>query len=1289
MNTFDVNHGKQNHETMKEYMKRALIASNIELEWIYGSHPKHTLSKKQFLDLLNYCRETYKDNFEASELDIKTQYVKLKKSGLSDLRCTIKGLQSIKEYCKSNNLTNVTNVEYIKKGFYKDPKNKELKYNTIINSDYNFRVNLKNEIKMDPKDREVVEFRDNISKSHKHYRYKKRFSFIDINGLFRIDLTIVKTNPYNPKKKTYDLYKSLLSSNILNSKEIYECEVEYIGAHKYKGQFPLDRYSNNIVSDSSISEEDYQKQLALTSFNNDSSFSPNDNVNYDDEECYIDTGELSDDYYGSTEAYDYEKETKPTMNTPWAKAAAIKGDPMNELINMNFWTDKSWLFWGIIDNKRKLYFDGVLENHTDSWAPWVLHSKEEDEKNYVVYEINPPLTIEDFEKIGEKGKGYEKHMKTFQNRFSVPFKYIMGLDGSVPINYQDKEDNIEQDEKLKKYKYDNILIDLVNQEFNQLAMILLRIINSRDILISLRKKNEIIEHYQLINELDGKTHFIGPQPVSMNLKCLDPENPDTILKSYVVTEKADGIRGELIIDNTGMGYIITQKLDVIHTGLKFGKYKNCILDGEYITTDKNGNSIRLYMCFDIYHFEMMGDSTIPNNIYTYPWSSTKNNMCRSEAIAFFKKNMEYEPIELNKIKDGVYYHKWSKEKNKIDMDDCIRIGFKNYYDGPKVLKKDKKDPNKYINQNSMLKVNKKLLDIINKDGYEYSTDGLIFLPMYKPVKSYNDIPVSNISGTWEINYKWKPPEENTIDFKVRYVKEIVNDKKVDKLTSYTHKRKTYQCKQFRLFVAYNEAEDEDRDYTWEILDDSGRRRREIVFSPPNESDSIHLCNIPLQKDKIMCIKDKSEIIDGGIYEMRYDKTKPIGSQWVPLRERTDKTKPQYFQVANNIWDTIMNPVTENIIIGKDKPEIKKDNEIKSNSYYVQSNDIHNDTSLRQFHNFVKDILIDLCFSLGKKEISIMDTSIGRGGDIKKYLRKENYRSKVKFLFGLDISSDINRAAHRLYLEHMDKPKCMFIQYDTNKNIENGEGLIGDNIERNRSLLDILYDRKKKLSPELRKLVPKYKGLAKSGFDCIFSQFSIHYYFKSELSLRTYIQNLSDNCKKDGYFIGTCYDGVTVNEILESSTNQSIEAIDDYGNKIYSIRMEDKVDPDFNKYSKDRKDIYFGKEIKVYMNSIGQELPEYLVNFELFIDIMSEYGFVPELPTGSSKTSNNHKILKDSEIVEGVGHFNVMFDSLEKIYDSSSSMKLYYSESINLLKPENKSLKFLSSLNNWFIFKKIK
>ena len=37
---------------------------------------------------------------------------------------------------------------------------------------------------------------------------------------------------------------------------------------------------------------------------------------------------------------------------------------------------------------------------------------------------------------------------------------------------------------------------------------------------------------------------------------------------------------------------------------------------------------------------------------------------------------------------------------------------------------------------------------------------------------------------------------------------------------------------------------------------------------------------------------------------------------------------------------------------------------------------------------------------------------------------------------------------------------------------------------------------------------------------------------------------------------------------------------------------------------------YGNEINVYINSIGQEITDYLVNFEFFIHIMGEYGFKP-------------------------------------------------------------------------------
>ena len=74
--------------------------------------------------------------------------------------------------------------------------------------------------------------------------------------------------------------------------------------------------------------------------------------------------------------------------------------------------------------------------------------------------------------------------------------------------------------------------------------------------------------------------------------------------------------------------------------------------------------------------------------------------------------------------------------------------------------------------------------ISQKDSYEYETDGLIFTPMNTGVGSNRPFSACEpVKSTWELAYKWKPPQYNTIDFYVVTVKEKHNDVSVQSKTN--------------------------------------------------------------------------------------------------------------------------------------------------------------------------------------------------------------------------------------------------------------------------------------------------------------------------------------------------------------------------------------------------------------------------------------------------------------------------------------------------------------------------
>jgi len=1233
-------------------LKESIRQENLEFEWIYGdpSYPdKRSLTKELFVHLKHKLDEStqYTSSDETNSLDIRCEFINKGKSVMSNIRATISGIHQVKQYCLHDTVDDL-DVLYISKTRYKDPRNRSIDYSSASSGMYPCRINLKQEVLVDPESKQVDIFLKNWSSKNKFFRYKKRYSYLSLNKLWRIDLTALKSSGTGGYLGQYTYSKSFRKSNVLNNKETFELEIEYVGSvSEGFSPAPISTYADimNINPFAFTTEEPVGNV-----FTGDISFTGNEET----QDLYTMDSPRYDDGIEFDEPGGY------PLDSPRQVSDVIK-------IKDEYWKDSKQ------EELFKLIKKGV---EVEEWVHQdykfiprqkrYIHRLDADLKkgDYLEVEISPHVAMED---------------ETVQT-LMVPMKYIIDDISSydLPEEYspasprgRDGDGDGDEGQKgggfagfaISSTCYSTSVINGLLEGLEQIIHFCYSIIVGSEYYLDAMEESSIVREYIELSDPTGMYHkngwkLVGPQPISMGIQHLNPLNAHSVVSKYVVTEKADGIRAQLLVSNDSRGYLITSKKEVIDTGVNFGGIENSwIFDGEYITQNKNKEPIQLFMIFDVYY---SSDST-QKQPHTFPWLHKKGKS-RSEIIYKFKQAMEI----------------------RIDAkfpDSGIRIGFKQYLEGPEKLTK-KKGSTQYSNIQGMFRSAKKILDLeLRKDGYEYFTDGLIFLPMYLPVKGSEegDI-VKSIKGTWNYNYKWKPPEENTIDFKVIYCKE----KNKPVIHSYNHesvdgRTETRFYQKVQLAVQYKEQDDDTIDFNLaQLMDKPLNKQPYQYFDPPTHPKAnIHLTNIPLHNKRMKCLKDNKDLLNGSIIEMKYNPDSDNGFTWTPLRVRDDKDKPQYFTIANNIWTTINDPVTESMIRGNiNFDEIGET--VVSDKYYVDTK-FAEDGPIRSLHNYIKSKLISRIGSSvdHRGPLMIADLSCGRGGDIKKYL---SIRNPIEFILGLDISGNINEAAQRYHYLPKPKPKALFLQFDTSLSIETKVGCLGSTEEKKEvceTMIDMILGQSKSYHKQYKDIQKKYVGLAKGGFHMVSSQFSLHYYFKDEATLRGLCENIQYLCSDDGYFIGTCYDGMKLMKTFALKDTDTLEMIDDSGSLIYQIKKKYSI-TDFS-YDKDNLEDMFGQEIDVFMASIGQPITEYLVNFEFFIDLMEEYGFEPVLPTFKKGEYNPIKtpIQSFDTIIENTSEIKEKDNKFVKKTYNTDLYKVHSSKGYSLL----------SGLNNLFVFQK--
>lgn len=794
--------------------------------------------------------------------------------------------------------------------------------------------------------------------------------------------------------------------------------------------------------------------------------------------------------------------------------------------------------------------------------------------------------------------------------------------------------------------------------------------------LPVKKYNEIYNEYFKLSGVDlnaMKKHnfimkptskqFIGPSMISLERKHLHDNEENnvspTIFSNYTITEKADGIRKMLFIAKDGKCYFITYNMEIQYTGMELSDkdkalFTSSLYDGEYVSHDKNGLYINLFMIFDVYmkNGKDLRPYTFIQNITNNATEEDKDKMNPFEK----ESRMQY-MIELNNI----------HLENKFNITP-LRIRSKTFY-----LARDKSE---------MFSKMKQVTDNIDNNIFEYETDGVIFTPAYTGVGIRIGGKPFNTNRTWNETFKWKPSEFNSIDFvaiiqknkngsdKIQYTNSQVQLNSNNEITTYKtlllHVGKNVYEKHTPCFqVLYGTNKTQHPKNTF----------RPVPFEPSNPSDEhAKFCNMEMKDGQL--IAENGEVIqDKVVIECRYDPTRQNGWKWIPMRIRHDKTAEfranlkfgNAYHVANSVWNSIHYPVTLNMLTGKENIENISEN---AEVYYNQST-LNHTKALRDFHNlFVKSKLIT---GASKPFGTLLDLSVGKGGDISKWVR-----AKLRFVLGIDISPDnINNEQDgvcKRYLNIKNNRKAifdgLFIHGDSSKNIKNGEGIFS---EQHKQFIQIIYDNHKKSNSDtIPNVVQKYENTGKEGFDVVSCQFAMHYFFETKQSLHQFIRNIAEGCALGGHFISTTFDGNTVFSKLQSLKKGETQSIFHNDKLVWEITKQYEKD----EFTDDESCIGLG--IDVYQESINKTFREYLVHPDYFIQLMRTYGF--EIITKNEA--------EQMQLPQGTDSFKHLFEFMKQTQTNSLKTNMNIGDAIQLANDNNTYQRTISFLNRYYIFKKV-
>jgi len=822
----------------------------------------------------------------------------------------------------------------------------------------------------------------------------------------------------------------------------------------------------------------------------------------------------------------------------------------------------------------------------------------------------------------------------------------------------------------------------------------LNVLDDTDVLMSVGERAAVISGYEA---LVGSRRFVGPKPVTLELRhlaCspLANANVPCVTRDYTVTDKADGERRFLFVAKDRHVYTIDDRLFVRATGLVSRRLADCLLDGEHVS-----GSPGRFLAFDAF---FIGGEDVRSLPLLQPLDAATTTKRRSSA----KKDKKEDRLSAATAVVAVLVRAATAE---IDADMTTDVSVKRF--------------ERVSDADSLAEACKRLFKA-KKGGYE--VDGIIFTPALLPA------PVG--SGTWSAALKWKPPEQNTIDFQVRLRGE-------SHLAAPRSSSETYSVAE--LLVGHDPwlaspltALDVLSGRAKERLVQLQRRGRAydaVPFAPPTGENDLHVCYLRRNAGgRCMCENGVDEIVDGAIVEFAYDaKRSPAPARWVPLHVRWDKMgtgsiRANNAVTANVIWDTIVRPVTREALtdsaVAAAAIAAAADDAAKvgQQDYYVSQLGAEDGESssggLRRFHNFwVKRTSLLMRFpasaGLGR---SVFDFGCGRGGDLPKWIEMgatrvvgiDRYASNL-----YDPSWPVAAAYVRLlqakgHAGRTGAPvppskgqvgaaaraiRVAFLPMDASKPVASlayADGL--DEASGDRAVARALFghDPVAAVQPSALR---EYHRFASNPVDLATCMFAIHYFFEKPEALTQFAANVSSALRPGGHFVGCCLDGALVDELLRREAPGLGDSVRSSQGAEEGERPAWRITRRYEGSAAARKpppkkavatkrgggESNFGRRIDVYMESIGQELPEFLVDYADLVSAMAAAGLRPVDAAEATALGLSGGA--------ATGTFDALFEDMKREYAGTRSLPPPVAAAMGMSDDEKR----VSFMNRWFVFKK--